>query len=54
MMRTMLRHFEKFFNEIDKHPNFQSDCLLQGVEPKIYKPLMTRETCGKLIMNNLK
>lgn len=48
MTRIMLSHLEKLFDETDVNFNFQSDCLLQGVEPKVYKPLMTRETCGKL------
>lgn len=26
---------------------YQSDCLIQGVQSKVYQPLMKRLTCGK-------
>lgn len=47
MTRSMLKNLELLFDNETSHMNYQSDCLLQGVESKIYKPLMQRETCGK-------
>lgn len=37
--------------------NYQSDCLIQGVQAKVHLPLMKRTTCGNylffmLIFNN--
>jgi hypothetical protein len=46
MMRNMLKNLEMLDNE-NNHLNYQSDGLLQGVEPKIYQPLMHRQKCGK-------
>lgn len=41
MIKTMLLNLPE-----TKNTNFQSDCLLRGVESKIYTPLMKRLTCG--------
>lgn len=38
---------ENFLNSVNFQSNFQSDCLLLGVQSKIYQPLMKREMCGK-------
>lgn len=46
MTRNMLRHLETLFGDKIIPLNFQSNCLLQGVESKTYKPLMNRDTCG--------
>lgn len=45
----MLRDLEKGLD--DSEPNkHQADCLLMGITPKLYQPLMKRTTCGKLII----
>jgi len=31
---------------VDININFQSDCLLLGIQSKVYQPLMKREMCG--------
>ncbi|OXU24382.1 hypothetical protein TSAR_014354 [Trichomalopsis sarcophagae] len=48
MTRNMLNDLEAFFDDETSHLNHQSDCLLQGVEAKVYKPLMQRDTCESL------
>lgn len=48
----MLVELENFVNCVNT--DFQSDCLLLGVQSKIYQPLMKREMCGKCIINFIK
>lgn len=47
MTRNMLKDLEALSDDETSHLNHQSDCLLQGVESKVYKPLMQRDTCGE-------
>ncbi|KAI5631108.1 tRNA pseudouridine synthase domain-containing protein [Phthorimaea operculella] len=35
-------------SEIERDNTTYSDCLLQGVKPKVYTPLLKRETCSSL------
>ncbi|KAL0102149.1 hypothetical protein PUN28_018583 [Cardiocondyla obscurior] len=44
MIKNMLTELENFV----KCTNFQSDCLLLGVQSKIYQPLMKRDLCESL------
>ncbi|XP_076237384.1 tRNA pseudouridine(38/39) synthase [Calliopsis andreniformis] len=46
MIENMLSELETSINSEDL--SFQSDCLLLGVHPKVYKPLMKRVTCESL------
>ncbi|XP_071555254.1 tRNA pseudouridine(38/39) synthase isoform X1 [Temnothorax nylanderi] len=46
MIKNMLMELENFVNCVST--NFQSDCLLLGVQSKIYQPLMKREMCESL------
>ena len=46
MTRTMLKNLETIEDK-SFVLNYQSDCLLEGVEAKVYRPLMERETCGE-------
>ena len=44
MIENMLSDLE---NSIDsKDMLFQSDCLLLGIQPRVYQRLMKRPTCG--------
>lgn len=45
MIRNMLAELESLVKCAST--NFQSDCLLLGVQSKIYQPLMKREMCGQ-------
>lgn len=48
MIKNMLIELENFLSDsVNFQSNFQSDCLLLGVQSKIYQPLMKREMCGK-------
>lgn len=47
MIKNMLMELENSLNDINFQSNFQSNCLLLGVQSKIYQPLMKREMCGK-------
>lgn len=49
MIKNMLMKLENFVNCVNT--DFQSDCLLLGVQSKIYQPLMKREMCGKYMIN---
>jgi len=49
MIKNMLMELENFLNCVNT--DFQSDCLLLGVQSKIYQPLMKREMCGKCMAN---
>lgn len=33
--------------------NYQSDCLIQGVQAKVHQPLMKRITCGNIYLINI-
>ncbi|XP_012524214.1 tRNA pseudouridine(38/39) synthase isoform X3 [Monomorium pharaonis] len=47
MIKNMLTELKNFVSCVNT--NFQSDCLLLGIQSKIYQPLMKREMCGKYI-----
>jgi len=44
MIRNMLMELEDMVDCVNI--NFQSDCLLLGIQSKVYQPLMKREMCG--------
>jgi len=44
MIRNMLMELEDMVDCVNV--NSQSDCLLLGIQSKIYQPLMKREMCG--------
>lgn len=46
MVSTMLNSLHELLPNINL--NKQSACLLQGVMPRMYVPLMERPQCGKL------
>ncbi|KAJ8688400.1 hypothetical protein QAD02_024195 [Eretmocerus hayati] len=48
MTKDMLDNLRSLFSDEMGFPEYQSNCLLQGVEPKVYKPLVERETCESL------
>lgn len=52
MIKNMLMELENFINCVNT--DFQSDCLLLGVQSKIYQPLMKREMCGECMVNFIK
>lgn len=52
MIKNMLMELENFVN--CANTDFQSDCLLLGVQSKIYQPLMKREMCGKYMIDFIK
>jgi len=52
MIKNMLMKLENFVNCVNT--DFQSDCLLLGVQSKVYQPLMKRELCGKYMINFIK
>lgn len=48
MIKNMLMELKNSVNCVNT--DFQSDCLLLGIQSKIYHPLMLREMCGKHII----
>lgn len=52
MIKNMLMELENFVNCVNT--DFQSDCLLLGVQSKTYQPLMKREMCGKYMIDFIK
>ncbi|XP_058790728.1 tRNA pseudouridine(38/39) synthase [Phymastichus coffea] len=48
MIKNMLQDLQELTDEKNTNIKYQSNCLLQGVESKVYKPLLERETCESL------
>lgn len=44
MIKAMLTHLENLVKGVNT--DFQADCLLLGIQSKVYQPLMKREMCG--------
>lgn len=44
MIKAMLTHLENLVKGVNT--DFQDDCLLLGIQSKMYQPLMKREMCG--------
>lgn len=45
MMKNMIDDLKNNLSNDDLN-NYQANCLIQGVQSKVYQPLMKRLTCG--------